>query len=311
VVAAALVAGATACVDDAGATGDRGPSVVVTTSIIGDVVGRIAGPAVDVAVLMPRGADPHEFAPSPRQVEAMTEADLVVVGGAGGEGRLSSAVRAAGRAGVEVFAFGDHVDLRVAGDQGHDDDHDEEHDADDGHDHDPHVWSDPRRVAEALPALADAVVASVAGVDGAGVRARAAAYAAELRAVDGEVATMVAAVPPARRLLVTDHEVLGYFADRYGFETVGSLIPSLTTGAAASARHLERLAELIDDRSVPAVFTGSPGTSKLADALSRAAGRRVRVVALHTESLGEPGSEAGTYLGLVRNNARRIVEALS
>ena len=255
------------------------PQVVVTTSLLGDVVEQLVAGEADVEVVMPPGSDPHEFAPSARQAESMAAADLLVVNGSGFEGGLQSAVEAAEDAGAAVFVATDHVDL--LGD-------------------DPHFWTDPRRMLAVVEALAAALPAAPG----------AEAYTDELRALDADIEQALAAVAPERRVLVTNHEVLGYFADRYGFEVVGTVIPSTSTRAEPSSAALDELASTIRAEQVPAIFVESSSSGDLAEALAEEVGD-VEVVELFAESPGEPGSEASSYVGMQRTNAERIAEALS
>ena len=119
------------------------------------------------------------------------------------------------------------------------------------------------------------------------------------------------AVPAADRRLVTNHEVFGYFADRYGFEVIGTIIPSGTTLAEPSSADLSALVDIIDETGVPAIFADTSSSSELADVLAEETGEDIAVVELFSESLGEPGSGGETYLQLIRTNADRIVGALS
>jgi zinc/manganese transport system substrate-binding protein len=276
------IASSAACADDGDETGRT--EIVVTTTILGDVVRNVVGDTADVEVVMPAGADPHEFSPSTRQAEAMGTADLLVVSGAGFEAGLDSAIDAAEDGGVKSFVAAEHVDLLEL--EGADD---------------PHIWTDPSRMAEVVDALGEALPERADA---------AAAYAEELRSLDAEIEGLVADIPRERRVLVTNHEVLGYFADRYGFEVVGAVIPSVTTGAAASAADVEALADLLVAEGVPAVFAETTSSSELAQALADSVGG-VEVVTLFTESLGGPGSGAETYIDMQRTNAGRIVEALT
>ena len=270
-----------------GEADDAGSTVVVTSTILGDVVAEVVGDAADVEVLLPIGADPHEFAPSTRQAEAMAAADLLVVNGGGFEAGLEDAVERAEDGGTPVFTATEHTDLL---------------------DDDPHIWTDPTRMVPVVDALADSLVD--AGLDEGGIRQRASDYTDALREVDGEIDTLLAPIPADDRVLVTNHEVLAYFADRYGFEVVGSVIPSLTTGAEPSAADLEALAEVIGEKGVRAVFAETSSPTRLAEAIADASGDDVEVVTLFTESLGEPGSGAETYLDLLRTNASLVEGAL-
>jgi zinc/manganese transport system substrate-binding protein len=308
-----------ACGDDDTETGagDDRPEIVVTTNILGDLVQEVVGGAADVEVVMPLGADPHEFSVSTRQAEEMVDADLLVVNGAGFEAGLAGVIDRAEDEGTSTFAFADHVDLLSFegsdSDDGHDEseESDEDHDAEEDHDHDldPHVWTDPARMAEAVVELARAV-AELEGVEAAGVEERADAYADELLALDQEIEALLADVPPDGRVLVTNHEVFGYFADRYGFEVVGTVIPSGTTQAEPSSAELEDLAALIVEESVPAIFSETTQSDGLASSLADMVGE-VEVVSLYTESLGEEGSGAETYLAMMRTNAELIAGALA
>ena len=283
------VVGAACSGGESSAGADGRPHVVVTTSILGDIVGHVLGEQADVEVIMPVGADPHEFSPSTRQAEAMQDADLLVVNGAGLEQSMADLIDGAG----DVFTFADHVELRTL----------------DGNP-DPHLWNDPHAIAGALAAFG-AVAEALPGVDRAVVERQVASYVEELDALDEEITTTLAPIPPAHRTLVTNHDSFGYFADRYDLRVIGAVIPSLTTSASASAADLEALAEVVRDQQVPAIFAETTQPTKLADALAAEVGSDVTVVELYTESLGEPGSGADTYIGMLRTDAQRIAEALA
>ncbi len=166
-------------------------------------------------------------------------------------------------------------------------------------------------MADAAEALAAALAAHVPALDTDAFRERAAASVAELRALDAEAEATLASVPAERRKLVTNHDVFAYFADRYGFEVVGAVIPSVTTQAAPSAGEIDDLAAIVAAAGVPAIFADTSSPEDLADALAAEVGDDVAVVALYSESLGEEGSGADTYAGMVRTNASRIAEALA
>lgn len=296
VVAGLLVAGGCAGGEDGAA------QVVVTTSILGDVVGEVLGDDVEVEVLMPRGTDPHRFSPSARQGVAVREAEVLVVNGLGLEAGLDDTIDAAADDGVTVVAVAELAPDHLHADEDHGDGHDHEGE-------DPHVLTDPARVAVAVERLGAELAAALPDLDGAAIRERTARYAASLRAVDAELEQRFAPIAPERRVLLTAHDVLGYFADRYGFRVVGSIRPALTTEAEPSARDLADLITVLDDAAVPAVFVDAGSSDRLAEVLAEA-GRQVEVVELHLESLGEPGSPAATYLGLLRENGDRIAAAL-
>jgi zinc/manganese transport system substrate-binding protein len=297
------------------------PTIVVTTNILGDVVTRTVGGLAEVEVVMPVGADPHEFAPSAKQAEAMENADLLVVNGAGFEAGMTDIIEQVESSGTPLFQFTDHVELlEFDGDHeaGHSDEEqghteDEEEDGDEDHEQsgdDPHIWTDPSRMVSAVEAFGGALT-DVEGMDDAAVDAQVQAYVDELIALDAAMDDTLSVVPPERRVLVTNHEVFGYFADRFDFDVVGAVIPSLTTSAEPSTAEIEELVELIEQEQISAIFADTSGSTQLADAIAESAGTDVAVVVLYSESLGEPGSGADTYLGMMTTNATLIADALA
>jgi len=204
----------------------------------------------------------------------------------------------------------DHEDEHEDDHEDHEDDHDDHDDHGHAHAHgsdDPHVWFDPIRVADALPALSQAL-ATQAGLDAVALDECVAAYRSKLIALDAEVEDILAPLHSEDRLLVTNHDALGYFADRYGFQVIGTVIPGLSTLGEANPAGLQELVELIEETGVAAIFSESTHSSDDAEALGREAG--VRVISLDTGSLGPADSSSGTYIGFIRTNAQKIAEGL-
>ena len=171
------------------------------------------------------------------------------------------------------------------------------------------MWFDPHRVAEALPVLAQALTAD-AGLDPAAVEACLNSYVAELEAVDAEIAAKVEQLPAESRKLVTNHEALGYYAARYGFEIIGTVIPSPSSMAEPNPAGLERLAETIEHEGIKAIFAEVQHSGDDIKALAAQVGD-VDVVTLYTGSLGPPGSGAETYTGYLLTNTDLIVDSLN
>ena len=333
---AAVVLFAVACGDDVNDAGsDDRPTVVVTTNILGDVVANLAGGAVEIVTIMPVGADPHDFQASAREVDAMRSADALVVNGGGFEKGLIDVIEGAEADGVAVFEAMSAVSTIEYGDDDHDDhedhedhedhdgdedhddhddhDGDEDHDDHDGHDHDgadPHFFTDPARMAVAAHAIADFLIAEVDGIDADAVAAAVEAYESELEALDAEVADLVSSIPAESRVLVTNHEVFGYFADRYDFDVIGTVIPGGSTTDGASAGALAKLAETLQAEGVTVIFADTSASDELAQTLAAEVGD-IEVVTLYSESLGEPGSDGATYVDMIRANAKRIAAALA
>lgn len=284
-----------------------GPTIVVTTDVLGDAVRNLVGGRATVHVLIPRGVGPHDFQPSARQLAQIRAADAVVVVGAGFEGGLLDTIASAEADGVVTIAAIDAVRTLPAGD-GHDEAH-----GDDAHAHDgvdPHFFTDPARMAEAVAVIADELAARVPDLDAEALDRRASAYLEQLRDLDAEVERMLADVPPERRRLVTSHDMLRYFADRYDFELLGAVVPSSSTEAEPSAGQLDALARLLQDENVPAIFVEASSPTRLSETLAAEAGHTVEIVPVYGESLGPEESGAATYAEAVRTNAERIATAL-
>ena len=305
-LAAAMALGAPVALASAPASADDDrPVVVATTSVWASIVDQLdCTDAFDVQTLVPVGGDPHEYEPSMRDRATLDDAALVVSNGAGLESLLTDTLDAVADDGTPVYAVADHVTLSPMGaaDSTPSDD-----DSGDSGGDDPHIWFDPTLVAAALPSLADALVA--AGADRSAIDACADALAQNLTDLDGQVAGILDAVPEARRLLVTNHDALGYFARHYGWRILGSVLPSSSTLAEASPAQLERLADDIEAAGVPAIFTEQLETTDEATALADRLG--VRVVTLYTDSLGDADSGVTTYQDLLRVDAQSIADALA
>lgn len=316
-----LVAGVMgACGNDA-ERGGGGPLIVVTTSVLGDVVSTLAGDEVTVEVLMPPGTDPHDYEPSARTAARLRHAELVVSNGLGLEVGLASTLEAARGDGVVILEVGELVNaLPFAASEPADpsaEDHDEDHghEEDEGHDHDhgafdPHFWHDPHRMIDALPGLVAAMSDAIPDLDSEQLEQRADAFEAELLEVDAEMESILAVVPAERRLLLTNHHNLGYFADRFGFEIVGNVIPGGDTMASPSAAELAALVGIVETHQLPAIFAETVTATAIAETLAAEVGFGVEVVELYTDSLGEPDSAASTYLDMLRTNAQRVAGAL-
>lgn len=297
---------------------DDSLSVVVTTTILGDIVTDLVGDAGVVEVLMAPGQDPHGFAVSARQTQSVQQADLVVANGLTLEAALEDLLDEAEDAGVRVLRVAAELDpLPFTGaDDDHADEHDEdedahtdEHDEDDHGSLDPHVWLDPVRMATGADLIADAlaeVAPEVADWTAAGDR-----VSADILAAHDEVTELLSAVPDECRQLVTNHDSLGYLAARYDFAVVGTVLPGGTSQAEPSAGDFAALVDVVRDSGIPAIFAETTESGALAETLARETGRPIEIVTLHTGSLGAPGSGAETYVELLVTDATLIADALA
>lgn len=281
-----------------GTAGRTTPRVVATTTIVADLVRQVAGDRVIVDCLLAPGIDPHSYKATPRDAERLLEADLVVASGLHLEGRLAALLERLGDR-VPLLAVADclprarllEADAGIA---------------------DPHVWFDA-----GLWSLAPAEVArALAGIDPSGsddYRTRAEAYAERLRSLDTLVRERIASIPEPRRVLVTAHDAFRYFGRAYGMEVVG--VQGTNTTAEAGLGDINRLVELVVERKIPAVFVETSVADRNVAALVEGAAARGQTLALggrlHSDSLGEPGTEAATLEGALRENTETIVAALA
>ena len=295
-VLAAVTVVATAC--GSSSTADGRPRIVVTTTILGDLVRSVVGDAADVEVLMPPGADPHDYEPSAAQAAHLRRAALIVENGLGLESRVQPAIDAAERDGVPVLVIGDELDPMPL--------------TDDPDVPDPHVWLDPDRMARAAEIVALEVAQVLHADDPAAqeLHDNARAYAIAAKAAAAEAERLLATIPADQRVLITNHDALGYFARRFGLRVEGVVIPGGTTLAEPSAADLARLADVLRASGVHAIFSESTTSSKLPASVARAAGGDVRVIDLVTDTLGRPGTADATYAGLITELAQRIARGL-
>jgi len=282
-------------------------NVLATTNIVGDVVARVGGDKIRLTVLLPTGSDPHSFEASPQDLAQAAEADLVFANGAGLEQFLDDMIESAG-AGDRVVHVSEGIDL--LGQEKQAESTGETHESENRHVYkggDPHVWTDPNNVKVWVRNIESAL--SKADPENAGLyTSNADAYQSELEKLDAWIRSRVAAIPPEKRLIVTDHALLGYFAEQYGFRQVGAIVPAYSSLAEPTAQELARIEDSIASLDVRAVFVGKTVNPALAERLSHDTG--VQLVFFYTGSLSEPSSEAGTYLDYMRYNTRAIVDAL-
>ncbi|MFM7308131.1 MAG: metal ABC transporter substrate-binding protein [Actinomycetota bacterium] len=286
------------------------PDVVVTYSVLGALVEQLLGDHADVTVLIPDGQDPHDFEPSPRDIERINEAVLVVANGLDLEEGLDDALTTAEESGISVFFVTDHVqvldvvDVNDHSAHGHnhagaqtehshgDDDHTHEHSKD------PHVWLSPATMLEALPALVDAAQVAL-GVD---LASDGTALAAELAAIDTELATLFDGLDDCQ--LVTGHNELGYFAQRYGCTVIAAILSSPSTTAEESAGNVEFVIDVIKTHGADAVFTSLGTNAAVAKQVADAAG--VKLVEISTHYLGNETS----YGNFIRTLGNTIATSL-
>ena len=266
--------------------------VLASTTFLADITQNIAGDRVKVESLLPVGADPHSYQAAPVDVAKISESDLLILNGLEYEAFIKSLLENAGGERMIVEATAGLSPRKDAGnEQGVD----------------PHMWLDPNLVITYVENIRDGLIK--VDVQGAETyKANADVYIAQLKDLDAWIVEQVNTIPAERRLLVTNHEALGYFAERYGFEVAGSVIPSFSSNAAPSAQEMASLIDAIKKINAPAIFLDTADNNTLAQQIADETSVTI-VGDLHLESLTE-GAPAATYIDMMKYNVSRIVEAL-
>lgn len=319
--------------------------VVASTNIIADVVAKVGGDSIDIFSLIPIGADPHSFEPTPRDLVLLNGAHVIFVNGLGLEEQVepiidsldSEGVVVSVNTGVDTSKLGDeiheeddehsdeiheddehsdeiHEDDDEHSDEIHEEEHEEDHEdreGDEDHHHhegaDPHTWFSIHAVEQWVENI-EHVLRALDPANAAIYTANAQAYLVELEALAEEVEALLTALPAEKRKLVTDHDSFGYFAAAYDFDVVGTVIPSFSTLASPSAGELAKLQDQIEEESVQAIFVGTTITPDIAQQLAADTG--IQVVILYTGSLSDEGGPAASYVDFMRYNVTAIVNAL-
>ena len=285
-VAVATV-GLAACGGRAADAGDGATTLVATTTQLGDMARAVAGERAGVSQVLEPGADPHAYEPRPSDARAVAGAQVVVRSGGDLDAWLGDLLRNAG-SDARTLTILDDLRARTGPDGS-----------------DPHWWQDPRNAETAVQRIRDALVAA----DPPGRRAyttNAERYLARIRALDRAIAACMRRIPRRERRLVTDHDALGYYADRYDIDVVGTVIPALSSQAQASAGRVARLVRTIRSAGVSTIFPESSVNPKLTRAIALDAGAEVGPP-LYADSLGAKGSPGATYLGSLRANTAALV----
>jgi ABC-type Zn uptake system ZnuABC Zn-binding protein ZnuA len=308
IISASLLAAAltlTACGDSAADDGET--QVVATTTVVADLARNVAGDRAEVVGLLAPNSDPHDYEPRPSDAEAVAQSDLVLRSGGDLDLWADEVVDAAG-ADPTVIDLIDSV-ATIEGDHEHEEGGGDEEEGHEGEEVDPHWWQDPRNAIAAVHEIQRAL--AEADPDGAETYERNAdRYIAGLEDLDRQVADCIGALPAAERKLVTTHDALGYFADRYGLEVIGAAIPALTTQAQPSAGETAALVDQIESEGVKAIFPEAGLDPALEEALADESGVEVGGE-LWADTLGPEGSSGATYIEAMASNAETLARGLS
>ena len=264
-----------------------GLTVLAAETFLADIAQHVAGERLAVESILLPGVDPHEFQATPQDAIRIAEADVLIINGRGYEAWLEKSLEAGGgeRLLVEASAGIDATSPD-----------------------DPHLWMNPRNVVAYVENIRDGL--SKADPEGRSeFAANAERYAAEVNALDEWIKAEVEQVPQDRRVLITNHDALAAFAEAYGFEIAGVVIPSFTSGASPSAQQMAELIQTIRSLDAPAIFLDASENQDLAQQIAEESGARV-VTGLYVETVSDARGPAPTYLGMMKHNVRLIVDAL-
>jgi ABC-type Zn uptake system ZnuABC Zn-binding protein ZnuA len=290
VISLSLLAGIAGCGSE-DASDSPGPAVVASTTVVADLARNVAWERADVTGVLAANADPHDYEPKPSDAEAIAETDLVIESGGDLDAWMDDLVESAGTDAPVIELIDAVATIEVAGET------------------DPHWWQDPRNAVSAVEAIRDELIA--VDPDGRSTyEGNARAYVREIEDLDRRIAACWDRLPADARKLVTAHDALGYYAQRYGIEIVGSTIPALTTQAQPSAGETAELVDLILAEDVQAVFPEVGVSAALEEAVAAETGARIGGE-LYADTLGPDGSPADTYLGALATNTETLVDGLS
>jgi ABC-type Zn uptake system ZnuABC Zn-binding protein ZnuA len=283
----------TACQSTANQVSGR-PRVLAVESFLADIAQNVAGDRLVVESLIPVDADPHAYQPVPQDAARIANSDVLILNGANLEVFIAPLLQNSGGKQLVISAstgLAPRPDTSGIHPEG-----------------DPHFWLDPNNVIKYVENIRDGF--SEADPEGKSIyAANAQKYAADLQKLDAWIKAQVQNIPQVHRLLVTNHETFGYFAERYGFTVVGAIVPSITSGAAPSALELAALVDQIRSSGAPAIFLETGTNPQLADQIASETGVKV-ISDLHTHSLSSPDGPAPTYIGMMKYDVTAIVEAL-
>jgi zinc/manganese transport system substrate-binding protein len=262
--------------------------VVVSFSILGDLVRNVGGNSIEVTTLVGHDSDAHVYSPTPADAKKIADAKLIIVNGLGFEGWLPRLVQSSGGKAKIVTATDGIAPLRL------------------GNDADPHAW---QSVGNAKVYVGN-IRTALSAADPANAeqyRANADAYMAKLDALDREVRDAVAKLPPARRKVISTHNAFGYFAAAYGIEFIAPL--GVSTESEPSARDIAKIITQVKQAKIPAVFLENVTDPRLMQRISAETGAKVGGTLYSDGLTGEKG-DAPTYIDMVRHNIKALTRAL-
>jgi len=297
-----------AATDNITTDGKEIKSALAVETFLADIARNIAGPRLVIYSLMPVGIDPHEFEPVPGDFARISKNKILIINGSGFEGWLEQMLKNAGNNNYIIEAskgLGNRVDLQSKNNPKNNKTSETEKKQSEI---DPHFWLDPVYVIEYVKNISSELIK----IDSGGkdiYESNSQKYIKQLKDLDKWIQDRISILPESKRLIATNHESLGYFADRYGFKIAGTIIPGFSTDASITAREFAQLIETVRSSGVKVIFLETGSNPNLAEQLAAETGIKV-VYNLYTHSLSDPGGEAATYIDMMKFNVNTIVNNL-
>ena len=298
----ALLVLCAACAESSGSVKREGAiKVVTTTAMIGDLVKNVAGEKAEVISLMGTGVDPHLYKASAGDVEKLAGADMIFYNGLHLEGKITDVLAQMKKSGIFTVGVAEGIDKSLLLSP-------EEYE---GY-YDPHIWFDVALWKKAAKVVKEAF--SLYDPENAVIyKQNAESYLKELNLLQSYIQKKTALLRHERKVLITAHDAFNYFGRGYGFEVMG--LQGISTDSEASVADIQNLSRVIAERKIPAVFVETSISPRYMHALRasvKARGFDVRIGgSLYSDSMGSPGTEEGSYIGMFRSNVDTIVESLS
>jgi len=267
------------------------PKVLATTSIIADITEQLGAPYISVTSLVPVGGDPHLYEPIPQDVKTVVDSDLILVNGLNLEGWINELLENSGtKAPIVVTTQGIDPIKSTAYDNAPD----------------PHAWMNVQHGIKYAENIRNALVNLVPD-QGADIQKNYEAYLKKLITLDQEITTQINTLPENLKVLITSHDAFQYYGKRYGLKLES--VQGMSTDSDIQTSDIENLYSVIKDSKIPVVFIESTINPKVLKQIAEDTGAKIGGK-LYADSLGDPDSESGTYIGMIRSNTNTIVLAL-
>lgn len=271
------------------------PQVVSTSTIIANLTEEIGGEEIDNISILQAGADPHIYEPVPQDTIALEKADLILYNGYNLEPNIIKLINSTGIKG-EKLAVGEQIkplDFEYKGQKRPD----------------PHVWGNAQNGIIMVRAIRDKLI-EIDPENQGKFTENAAKLIEELQELDSWIKVQIARIPPNQRKLITSHDAFQYYSNAYGLEIPGTLI-GISTEEQPSAQTIKNLVEIIKNSGVKAIFAETTINPTLIETVAQESKVKVAQDKLYSDSISVKGTEADSYVKMLKVNTRTIVNALA